>query len=202
LNEDNALKGTILNDKLPEYTHVDETLRVLEAYVDAAEAHGLIAGFVCAGLPVKQNDWLTPILEDYAVEDLQDEAEVLLQIYRMTHDSLKTFDLEFQLLVPEEGAPIQERTRALALWCHGFSTALTLSGIQPNQFKDNEEAKGILNDLQEIAKVDYTAVEVNEESEFSYAELLEHVRMAALYFYDLLSTTIKTGSQASSKHLH
>jgi uncharacterized protein YgfB (UPF0149 family) len=60
-----------------------------------------------------------------------------------------------------------------------------------------------INDIIEIAKMNYEEVVASEEDETAYIELVEYVRLAVILIYQNLREQEKTSkSTSSSNHLH
>ena len=54
----------------------------------------------------------------------------LRELYLETSGALEGSEMEFELLLPEDEAPLDTRTVALAQWCQGFLYGLGGSAIQ------------------------------------------------------------------------
>jgi uncharacterized protein YgfB (UPF0149 family) len=89
-------------------------------------------------------------------------------------------DFGFELLLPDEAAPIGERGDALLGWCRGFLGGFGLAaGEHPPLSEDSADA---LRDLARMAasELSYEDPEGDEES---LAEVTEFVRVAALLLH-------------------
>src|SRR5437867_1106902 len=72
-------------------------------------------------------DWLREILPEGRAEPAV--AASLRALYAATADALLQPDMEFELLLPEDGQSIDTRTAALAQWCQGFLYGLGAGAI-------------------------------------------------------------------------
>lgn len=60
-----------------------------------------------------------------------------------------------------------------------------------------------MNDVIEIAKMNYEAVVASEEDEAAYVELVEYVRMAVILIYqDLRESESPERTSKTNKHVH
>src|ERR1700733_13327844 len=109
------------------YSQIQSTLPASHAVADAAEAHGTLAGALCALVPYRLEDWLAEILCE-GTTGAGDADPVLQTLYEGTVAALAGRGMDFDLLIPGDDAPIEERTQALTSWCTGFLYGLGTSG--------------------------------------------------------------------------
>src|SRR5438046_7663101 len=119
----------------PDYTHIQQLLAQARSHADAAEAHGTLAGCLCGAGGYRFEDWLREILPEGRAEPAV--AASLRALYAATADALLQPDMEFELLLPEDGQSIDTRTAALAQWCQGF-----LCGLGAGAMPDASELPG------------------------------------------------------------
>lgn len=163
---------------LPEFNALTTALDDTELKLHASQVHGLMSGILC-GKFNQQSEWEELVMG----EKLSPETrEVLQQLYVGSAGQLADFLFEFKLVMPDESEGLAVRAEALSVWCQGFLTGLTAAGIPITEREDSEITECI-DDLIEIAKMDYDEVVDSEEDEEAYAELIEYVRMAAILIY-------------------
>jgi uncharacterized protein len=182
-----------------DYWNIQRTLAAAHALADAAEAHGTLAGALCALVPYRLEDWLAEILPEGVGYPATDMA--LKTLYDETVASLSGPSMEFELLIPEDDSPIQERARALTSWCTGF-----LYGLGSNGAADPERLPGdlgeIVRDLTEITRADVDANDGVEANEAALAELVEFVRVGVQLVFDELEPARTRHGVASGQVLH
>jgi uncharacterized protein YgfB (UPF0149 family) len=139
----------------------------------AAEAHGLLTGLLCMDGGIACEAWLEN-LEGPAAEspDAADRAQ-LDRLFETTRRQLDDFDFSFELLLPDDDSPLDERAEALAKWCQGFLAGLGYGTKGASEWPG--ECTEILKDFGEIARLDADAA--GEAAETDYAELSEYVRV-------------------------
>jgi hypothetical protein len=166
-----------------DYAQIQRSLAASHALADPAEAHGTLAGALCALGPYRLEDWLAEILPDGVSAGTADPA--LATLYSSTVASLSGRDMQFDLLIPADDCPIEERTRALTAWCTGF-----LYGLGSNGAADPQRLPGdlgeILRDLTEITRAGVDASDSVEANESALAELVEFVRVGVQLLFDEL----------------
>lgn len=150
---------------------------------DAAEAHGTLAGSLCAAPAYRYEDWLCEILPEGQVES---GAIVPLQaLFRETMAALAGGEMEFEPLLPEDESPLDTRAAALAQWCQGF-----LYGLGSSQIHDAARLPGdlgeIVRDFTEITHAGGEASSTPESDESAYAELVEFVRVGVQLIFEEL----------------
>jgi uncharacterized protein YgfB (UPF0149 family) len=168
---------------LPGYTDVNTALANTHSAFQAADAHGLLCGIICATTGSADN-WEKLILGP--IHNPQ-STEVLLELYEASYHQMSEFSFEFSLLLPGDNEEINSRTEALGLWCQGFLTGLSQSEA-PVEEHNSPDVIETLNDIIEIAQVSYGDIGNTDEDESAYFELLEYVRLAALMLFHELKS--------------
>ncbi len=166
-----------------DYAEIQRSLTASHALADPAEAHGTLAGALCALGPYRLEDWLAEILPDGAASGSADPA--LAMLYSATVASLSGSDMDFDLLIPDDDQPIEERTRALTEWCTGFLYGLGINGAADPQRLPGELGE-ILRDMTEITRAGVDASDSPEANESALAELVEFVRVGVQLVFDQL----------------
>lgn len=151
-------------------------------WISPAELHGLLCGSVCAqGQAPGDDDWLQRVWQ-HAGEDLADGADhgELFAFRARAVANLEAEAFDFDLVVPGEDAPLDDRVQAVASWCAGFLSGYGLGGgstaLEP-------DAVMALEDFAAIARVD-PEVDESEQDEADLVEVVEYVRMGVLVILD------------------
>jgi uncharacterized protein len=180
-----------------DYAEIQRSLAHSHALADPAEAHGQLAGALCALVPYGIDDWLAEILPEESLGQGTDPA--LQTLFNATVSALGGGDMDFDLLIPDDDQPIEERTRALTLWCTGFLYGLGTSAADPHQLPG--ELGEIVRDLVEITRADIDATDSREANESALAELVEFVRVGVQLVFDELGP-LREGQPAPGRVLH
>jgi len=169
---------------LPSYTDIADLLAAAKSHFHPAQVHGLLCGYICATSGKMDSPW-----EKQVLGKNKDPAsrELLQHLYEISYHQMSEFSFEFTLLLPEDNIDINLRTEALGLWCQGFLTGLEQSNI-PLQNREASDVTETINDLIEIAQVNYGGITNNEEDETAYFELVEYVRLGILMIFQDLKT--------------
>ncbi|HWF99318.1 MAG TPA: UPF0149 family protein [Steroidobacteraceae bacterium] len=179
------------------YTDIQRVLTDERALADAAEAHGTLAGSLCAG-GYRFEDWLLEILPEGRAQPLA--AATLREVYSETAGSLRAPDMEFDLLLPEEAQSIDARASALAQWCQGFLYGLGSGAVQDAASLPGDVGE-IVRDLTEISRVGVDIAQTEESNENAYAELVEFVRVSVqVVFEELEPLRAQPSSPGASLH--
>jgi len=191
---------------LPDYEQVNAALSISDNLPSAAEVHGLICGFICAGKKMDGKSWLEPILGHLQTQNkdvVRHYKQLLLQIYEISNLKLQSFEFDFELLIPDDDTDLHYRAEALSHWCQGFLIAMHRAGIDFKQMPASE-AKEAIQNISEISQLDYDTIgEVTEKDEMAYAEVMEYVRMAVLMVYsEFVTEQGNLGLRSGSKQLH
>ena len=167
-----------MSPSLPLYDEVDAACRELHLGVDASELHGSLSGWLAGG---GDNDgaWLGTILADDALPTPAPDG-ALDRMRRATAAQLEDRDFAFELLLPDEDAPLYVRSAALFAWCRGFVGAFGLAaGAAPQLSEEASEALGDLVRLSAAEPEDGG----DDEDEAALAEIEEFVRVATMLLH-------------------
>lgn len=167
------------NQDITSHDSWERWLAEAQLVVSAAEVHGLIAGMMSSAENVTTKTWL-PMFLDFANEGeavaprFKSKLEALAQ---WTKEKLQCPELSFELLIPADEAPIEDRIYALAAWAQGFLVGFGVN--QQNLHQATPELKEGIQDLAEIARIIPDPVS-DEESEKAFFEVAEYVRLTAI----------------------
>jgi uncharacterized protein YgfB (UPF0149 family) len=179
---------------LPGYTELTSALKNAESPFQAAEVHGFICGLLCATSGKIDNSWEKIILGD---KKNRSARELLEQLFETSYHLISEFSFEFALVLPDDKVDINARTEALGSWCQGFLTGLKQCKV-PIENREPSEVTDTLNDMLEIAKVNYGDMSANDEDETAYFELVEYVRLGVLMiFHEFLNPGSEDNLDAS-----
>jgi hypothetical protein len=182
----------------PDYTRIEQVLAHEHSLADAAEAHGTLAGCLCGASGYRFADWLKEILPEGRAAGVA--ATTLRELFDATAAALVQPDMEFELLLPEDSAPLPERTQALAEWCQGFLYGLGAGSI-PDASQLPGEVGEIVRDFTEITRAGVADEPEDESSENAYAELVEFVRVGVQLLFEELAAA-RSPAAPSAAPLH
>jgi uncharacterized protein YgfB (UPF0149 family) len=165
------------------YTEIQRVLSDQRSLADAAEAHGTLAGCLCAAVGYRFEDWLLEILPEGRADPLSTAA--LRELYLYTAGTLEDAEMQFEPLLPEDAQPIDARTAALGQWCQGFLYGLGTSAIQDTSGLPGDVGE-FVRDLSEITRVGVDGEQSEETNESAYAELVEFVRVGVQLVFEEL----------------
>jgi yecA family protein len=168
----------------PDYDQIDERLSDSPLHPTAAEAHGMLSGLICAGVPSAAEVWLDELFAEADREGVPNaETRELLNIFaERTRERIEAPELEFAPLLPEDECSLPERAVALYDWARGFVYGLGIAGLKQDDL--SEQGREAFGDLAEITRLDLDALDEGEENEEALAEIQEFVWVAALLLYE------------------
>lgn len=180
------------------YTEIQQVLSQARSLTDAAEAHGTLAGCLCAAVGYRFEDWLQEILPEGRAAP--EETQTLRELFLSTAGSLGDKDMEFEPLLPEDEQSIDARTAALASWCQGFLYGLGASALSDATQLEGEVGE-IVRDLTEITRVAVDSGDSPESNESAYSELVEFVRVGVQLLFEELEP-LRDQPPPSTESLH
>lgn len=147
-----------------------------------SDLHGCLSGFLAAGTAVSPEAALDNACTALHVTLHGELAEIVQKLYTVTAAALLDDAFDFHPLLPDDDAELEVRTEALADWSRGFLAGyaqgkVTTGSMESKVASDSAEA---LKDLAVIAQAGIDEDATEEESEQSYSEILEYLRVAAL----------------------
>lgn len=180
------------------YQELQRVLGDAHALTEAAEAHGTLAGALCAASAYVLEDWLGEILPSGRADKLVTES--FRALYDSTARELRGADMGFEVLLPADDRPIVERAEALGQWCQGF-----LYGLGTSRIEDVNRIPGdageIVRDLGEITRIGVDSKDSAESNESAYAELVEFVRVGVQLLFEELEP-YRAVPPSSTESLH
>lgn len=141
-----------------------------------AQLHGALCGLLAAGASTEAEAGLAAVAQALDVELYGELAAQVMAMYRVSAAALEDEEFDFYPLLPADEVEIKERTEALGGWCRGFLAGFAQASTGPAGTQSGE----ILSDMASIAEAEVDPEADEEESEASYAELVEYLRFAAL----------------------
>lgn len=179
-----------MSTNAPDIDEIGDALERLESDSGAAECHGAMAGLLCAAGSMETARWLKRLFPSVETGDLlaRGAIDTLARLYEETARQLDDAVLDFQLVLPDDEEPLDERIEALAEWCQGFLLGMSEGGMKDLAALPADSSE-VMRDLVEIARAGSYAVGEGEEDEVAYNELLEYVRTGVLLINEELNPT-------------
>ena len=88
-------------------------------------------------------------------------------------------NLRFELCLPDDDEPLEKRITALQEWCRGFIFGIAMSGIK-DFGKLPEDTRDLITDFSRIGSEEEFDIDDIDESEASYADISQYVRIGVL----------------------
>jgi hypothetical protein len=167
------------------HEELQAALSRVEMTADAAEAHGLLCGALCAREGYGAEDWLADLVAEQAAP-VPAPGPALGSLPALVLESLGSAEFEFEPLLPGDEAPLADRVAALAAWCSGFLYGIGAGGADPKAIEAGEVGE-YLRDLADIAHAGLEPGRSADAGEGDFFELVEFVRAGAQLTYEVLA---------------
>ena len=154
------------------------------------ELHGAVCG-MAVGRP--GTFVLTELIELMGTDAFTDESSV--QTFAQTAlDLLYAQDMEFQLLLVDEDAPLSERLTAMGEWCASFLAGFGAVYTEPERALPDEVGE-ILRDFAAISALDDEVEEGTDdgdvqENESAFMEINEYIRVGVVLTLTLMQEVL------------
>lgn len=161
-----------MQDDISGWTDWNAHFEGIEEISSPSELHGLLTGIVCVTEAPTREQW-SQILTTLNVPELSEDALTLLtdEAEDVIH-ALSEDELDYLPMLPDDDHLLEERVQALSDWCAGVVLGFGLASghIRPDELE-------LIENLQDIAAVEFEDSDNDEEGESSYEELYEFVRL-------------------------
>ena len=175
-----------MSELAADFQDLQSLLEAAGSLVEASECHGILSGFACAGRPFDAREVIPHLLAGEIEPEHEEHLDLDLQrAMRDIQLELEDDTQGFRLLLPDDDEPLLERADALGKWCQGFLFGAGLGGIRSSEGQSSDFAE-VLSDLAEIAQAGDYEIDGEDEDEFAYMELVEHVRIGVMLIYEEL----------------
>ncbi|MBU2873393.1 UPF0149 family protein [Marinobacter salexigens] len=174
-----------------------------KAFSHPSELHGALCGRLAAGSRIEEDEWLAMVCEhmglpETAVEESEDLSVFMNEAYEQALAFLKSADMSFHPLLPDDDYAIDQRLEALVAWVRGFLEGMALSAGE-SLGEAPEEIRELIGDMVAISQVSEDQ-ESDQESEQQLLEITEYIRLGALAVFTEFNPPEKPASQAPTLH--
>ena len=165
---------------------IESVLLSYNTIMSVAEVHGTLSGMLCADIGAEIDRWLAEVFDDEAGDINGEDRMILVAFFDETRNWMDGTYFDFEIALPDDDTPLNQRTAALSDWCRGFLFGFGLSfGSQQDHWPS--DCKEILRDIAEISRID--TEEESEENEEAFMELNEYLRVGIQLIHSELQST-------------
>lgn len=167
----------------PSHRDLARLLEGARALTEVPEAHGTLAGALCAGESFGLREWFDEVFPEGRPGAARQGMQ---ELYRWTREALAAGELRFVPVLPDDDAPVAERAQALGEFCQGFLYGLGTSALPDPEALPTQVAE-IVRDIGAITNVGVDPDESVDDNEQAYAELVEFVRVGVQLLFEELA---------------
>ncbi|SHK22032.1 hypothetical protein SAMN05216369_1035 [Marinobacter antarcticus] len=174
-----------------------------KAFSHPSELHGALCGRLAAGSRIEEDEWLAMVCEhmglpESAAGEADDLSVFMNEAYEKALAFLKSADMSFHPLLPDDDYALDQRLEALVAWVRGFLEGMALSAGE-SLGEAPEEIRELIGDMVAISQVSEDQ-ESDQESEQQLVEITEYIRLGALAVFTEFNPPEKPASQAPTLH--
>ena len=173
------------------FDDVAQALAAGGSTVHAAEAHGCLCGALCArGASTWLAEWLEeiPARRPRARQDVSvTTAGPLKSLFDQSRAVLEAREMEFEPLLPDDEATLDERVEALGAWAQGFLYGFGAAGTVQARHAADGSRRGPRAISPKSRAPAPSAPRASKSKRARYAELVEFVRVGVQLVYDELA---------------
>jgi len=167
--------------------------------VSVSEFHGSLVGYLAAGGTFQHGAGVLDVLAlEPDPEPGADEQAMLTRLRHQTAEWLADPELTFSPWLPDDDAPIAERSEGLTDWVQGFLGGFGLGGSPEANKSMSDDSREVLTDMAGIATTEFEFDEDDDVNDESLTELEEFVRAGAM----LLHAEFSQAPRSANDTLH
>ena len=181
------------------WQQLTSSLNMAELGATASECHGVICGLICGGINIENGNWLGAF-NDLMNDGMALPVDLKKDLQHVFSNSCNEFtagEYQLKLLLADDEQSLSDRALSLAQWSESFMAGFAIGNESAK--KISKEVKEALADLSKISQID-TQISDDEESSKSLEEIIEYVRMSALFFFSEMGHTIELEKKDSKLH--
>ena len=186
--------------RLPDYLSFTEAVASLALPFSASKLHGILCAYLSAGAVREGEAYLRALTSQYHKESpaIRQATFVLFTVFAVTQQQLRDVDFEFELLLPDDDAPLSFRAEAFSDWCDGYTENLVLVGIEPDSF--DEDTHEAFYHLKEFSSLNYDELDISEDDERAFMEISEYTRITVLQIFSECQLGQKSDAGVETAH--
>lgn len=174
-----------------------------KAFSHPSELHGVLCGRLAAGSRLEEDEWLAMVCEhmglpESAAGEADDLSVFMNEAYEQALAFLKSADMSFHPMLPDDDYALDQRLEALVAWVRGFLEGMALSAGE-SLGEAPDEIRELIQDMVAISQVSEDQ-ESDQESEQQLVEITEYVRLGALAVFTEFNPPETPASQAPTLH--
>lgn len=179
-------KETNASESVPHYTQFN-------LFELTPETHGILCGFLCAGLKTDGKAWLESLLATVESDELNNRPsrKELIDLYNYILHQLIESRFELHPFIATREDDLESRAEALSNWCYGYLSGLQQTGVDISK-STIEDFQEIHYRFTEIASIDYAHVDIRAEDEFAFTEVLSFIQTSVIHIYQEITRKSKT----------
>lgn len=190
-----------IQTKIPAFKDFSYLLSQSDSIANPAEIHGILCGLICSGQKLDGKFWFHTVLKLFEAKAhiAPHNRGMVIELYDATCRQLSRLDSDFELLLPDDNQALAIQAEALSQWCQGYLYGLRLADNTILD-KSTEDSRDALRCISEIAKLDFSSIEVREIDSKAYHGVVEFVRSSVIVLYDELSGLPHNKTATTSLH--
>jgi uncharacterized protein YgfB (UPF0149 family) len=163
-----------------DYGVINAGLEASETGTLAAALHGYCVGALCVAATDLWEGFTEEFLPGRVAAPTAALAEAIQTLLAGSAQTLEDGQFEFELLLPDDDAPLALRVACLAAWADGYLRGIAQTQVELSLSVPAEEA---LRDIEAIAQAEEDADEDDADAETALVEVAEHLRLAVAQLY-------------------
>lgn len=145
-----------------------------------AELQGALCGLLCMNAQANRTNWFNTLYEDLTPDN--EEILELTALFDATVQSLNSLDFDFQIMLPEDNAPLASKISAMSDWCHGLVFGLGVSGLTDER-ELSQECQEYITDVIQVSQISKEESEETDEQDNNFEEIVEYLRMGLFLLF-------------------
>lgn len=178
-----------------DFQQVSEALSPYPELESPAFIQGMLIGLICGDNDIQEAVWIKKLVEEAEIKSVKESfLKALDEMYQSTNKGLNGSGFELTFCLPDDDEPLPIRALMLGQLSEGILYGLGLIGVLNGAENEiPQTVRELVEDFGQIARIDVAGLgddlEITEEDESDFVELVEFVKVGVLTINEELNPT-------------
>jgi len=176
-----------------EFTEIQHLLIEINTINTVADSHGIACGMLVVNSVADNRVWVKYIMGEIEATHIPSATSIkaIAAWFNEIKNQLQDSHLRFELCLPDDEAPLEDRVYALQEWCRGFILGIAMSGV--NDFSElAQDTQELMHDFSRIGAEEEFDLDNQDQTEIAYSDISQYVRIGVLLINEEMQSVVST----------